>query len=259
MRSLSASRYVVPLREGGSLPAVIETDGGGMYVVKFRGAGQGPLALVAEVLAGELARALALNVPELAAVSLDAAFGRSEPDPEIRYLLQASTGLNLGMKFLPESTTFDSAAGDTISPATASTIVWLDAFVQNVDRTARNPNLLLHKRQPWVIDHGAAFYFQHGSADFTDKAKSPFAMIRDHVLLRSATELDLAAELAHAVLTPQVLQGIVAQVPNDWLVAAGSTETVEHRRSAYLSYFINRLECATIFQAEAQRAHDAQL
>ena len=259
MRLLVANRYVVPLREGGSLPAIIETDDAGMYVVKFRGAGQGPLALVAEVLAGEIGRALALNVPELAVVSLDAAFGRSEPDSEIRYLLQGSTGLNLGLRYLPESTTFDAAAGDSISPATASMIVWLDAFVQNVDRTARNPNLLLHRGQPWIIDHGAAMYFQHGSADFAEKARSPFPMIRDHVLLRFATELPLAAELAQAVLTVPVLQHVVALVPEEWLTPPDGTLTPDERRAAYLAYFLERLACATIFQAEAQRAHDAQL
>ena len=261
MRVLAASRYVLPLREGGSLPAIVETDDGGLYVVKFRGAGQGPLALVAELLAGELARALALNVPAIALVAVDKAFGRSEPDAEIRHLLQASTGTNLGLAYLPESTSFDIAAGDTVSSATASAIVWLDSFVQNVDRTARNPNLLLRRKEPWVIDHGAAFYFQHGAAvdahtGFDQKALSPFALVREHVLLPFASELPLASELAHSVLTPPVLESIVALLPDEWMEAAGQAQD---RRAIYLRYLQQRLQHAAIFEAEARRAYDAQL
>src|SRR5580704_17593372 len=161
LRTVHATRYVLPLREGGSLPAVVEADDLGLYVVKFRGAGQGLLALVAELVAGEIGRALGLQVPELVFAEVDAALGRNDPDAEIRHLLKASVGLNLALDYLPGSTTFDCAAGDIASPQAASMIVWLDAFVQNVDRTPRNPNLLVWHRKLYCIDHGAALYFHH--------------------------------------------------------------------------------------------------
>src|SRR5580700_3259496 len=190
LRTLSATKYVAPLREGGSLPAIVEADDLGLYVLKFRGAGQGPLALVAEIIAGEIGRALGLNIPELVLMEVDAALGRNEPDEEIRDLLQASVGLNLALDFLPGSAMFDLAAGDTAGPDLASTAVWFDAFVTNVDRTARNPNLLCWHKSLYFIDHGAALYFHHNWKDPAASAQSRFPAIREHVLLPRADSIE---------------------------------------------------------------------
>ena len=186
MRTVAAARYVTPLREGGSLPAIVEADDAGLYVLKFRGAGQGARTLVSELIAGEIARALGLSVPELVLIELDADLGRSEPDPEIQDLIRASAGVNLGLDYLPGSTTFDPLA-DAPDASTASSIVWFDALVSNVDRTPRNTNMLMWHRRLWLIDHGAAFYFHHAGDDFAQRAGDPFARIRDHVLLPFAS------------------------------------------------------------------------
>ena len=191
LRTIRATRYVTPLREGGSLPAIIEADDLGLYVLKFRGAGQGPLALVAELIAGEIGRALGLNVPELVFVEVDAAFGRNEPDEEIRDLLRASVGLNLALDYLPGSTMFDLAAGDTADARLASQVVWFDAFVTNVDRTVKNPNLLYWHKALYLIDHGAALYFHHNWQNAEQFVESAFPLIRDHVLLPWAAVLFL--------------------------------------------------------------------
>ncbi|MEO6928919.1 MAG: HipA family kinase, partial [Casimicrobiaceae bacterium] len=188
MRTLSATRYVTPLREGGSLPAIIEAEDSGLYVLKFRGAGQGPRTLVAELVAGEIARALGLRIPELVFVDVDADLARSEPDPEIQDLIRASAGLNLALDYLPGSTTFDPVA-DVPGELLASQIVWFDAFVSNVDRTPRNTNMLVWHRNVWLIDQGAAFYFHHAGGDFLARAADPFTRIRDHVLLPQASLL----------------------------------------------------------------------
>jgi len=190
LRKIQATRYVTPLREGGSLPALVEADDLGLYVLKFTGAGQGPLALVAEIIAGGIGRALGLNVPELVLVEVDAALGRNEPDAEIRALLRSSVGINLGMDFLPGSVMFDPAAGDAAGPELASTAVWFDAFVTNVDRTARNPNLLCWHKSLYFIDHGAALYFHHNWKDPAASARSPFSPIKDHILLTWASHLE---------------------------------------------------------------------
>src|SRR3954447_6336856 len=189
LRRVQATRYVTPLREGGSLPAIVEADDLGLYVVKFRRAGQGPLALVAELIAGEIGRTLGLKVPDLVLVDFDAALGRNEPDQEIRDLMQASTGLNLGLDYLPGSVMFDPAARDPVDPDVASRAVWFDAFVTNVDRTARNPNLLWWHKTLWFIDHGAALYFHHNWPEISRAAGSGFPMIREHVLLPWATSI----------------------------------------------------------------------
>lgn len=183
LRTVEATRYVTPLREGGSLPALVEADDLGLYVLKFTGAGQGPLALVAEIVAGGIGRALGLKVPELVLIEVDAALGRNEPDAEIRALLQASLGWNLGMDFLPGAVMFDPAAGDAPTSELASMAVWFDAFVTNVDRTARNPNLLCWHKSLYFIDHGAALYFHHDWKDPAARAQTRFPAIRDHVLL----------------------------------------------------------------------------
>jgi hypothetical protein len=245
VRTVAATRYVTPLREGGSLPAVVEADDDGLYVLKFRGAGQGPRMLVAEVVAGELARALGLPVPELVLVELDPAIGRSEPDAEIQDLLLASAGLNLGLDYLPGSLPFSPAAGPPPEPDFAADVVWLDALVTNVDRTARNTNLLTWHRRIWLIDHGAALYWHHASARPPD-ARTPFAPIRDHVLLPFASTIPEAdARLAPRV-TMSLLEGIAADVPAEWL--EGENPQV------YVEYLSERLEEPRAWVAEAEAA-----
>ena len=196
LRTIHATRYVTPLREGGSLPAIVEADDLGLYVLKFRGAGQGPLALVAELIAGEIGRALGLKVPEIVLVNVDAALGRNEPDYEIRELLTSSAGLNLALDYLPGSTMFDPAAGDRADAGVASTAVWFDAFVTNVDRTARNPNLLYWHESLYCIDHGAALYFHHNWKNMEQMVESPFEAIRHHVLLPWASNIEAVAAIA---------------------------------------------------------------
>jgi hypothetical protein len=215
LRTVRSTRYVTPLREGGSLPAIVEADDDGLYVVKFRGAGQGPKALVAEILAGELARAIGLPVPEQVFVDLDPAIGNAEPDPEIQDLLKASGGLNVGLDFLPGSLAFDETAAQRLDPDRAAEVVWLDALMLNVDRTPRNPNLLEWHGRLWLIDHGAALYVQHGTSDMAAEASRTFAAIADHVLLPHAGSiLDADARLAGRLPDPEAL---VALVPPEWL------------------------------------------
>jgi hypothetical protein len=257
LRTVNATRYVLPLREGGSLPAIVEADDLGLYVAKFRGAGQGTLALVAELIAGEIGRALGLSVPELVFIHIDVTLSRNEPDAEIRHLLKASAGLNLALDYLPGSTMFDPAARDAASPAEASLAVWFDAFTQNVDRTPRNANLLVWHRKLYFIDHGAALFFHHNWPTMAQKIESPFAEIKDHVLLPWASQIEEASALAHDRLTPQVLSEIIHQVPDEWLEAAGSNLNPRpaDKRAAYLDFFTRRLAASSIFEQEAIRAH----
>src|SRR3984957_19342690 len=208
IRTARATRYVVPLREGGSLPAIVEADDLGLYVVKFRGAGQGILALIAELLAGEIGRALGLRVPEIVFMEIDEALGRNEPDYEIRHLLKASTGVNLALDYLPGSTMFDPAARDKAPADEASMMVWLDAYTQNIDRTPRNANLLVWHRKLYPIDHGAALFFHHDWASREKKIDSPFAEIKDHILLPWATEIARVAKTAHERLTGAGVGGV---------------------------------------------------
>ena len=227
-----ATRYVTPLREGGSLPALVEADDLGLYVLKFTGAGQGPLALVAEIIAGGIGRALGLNVPELVLVEVDAALGRNEPDAEIRELLRASVGVNLGMDFLPGSVMFDPAAGDAAGPELASTAVWFDAFVTNVDRTARNPNLLCWHKSLYFIDHGAALYFHHDWKDPVARARSPFPAIREHVLLPRADRIEaLGWSVAGAAERRRVFAEVLADVPDAWLLPEPGAATPAAKRA----------------------------
>src|ERR1700751_1634281 len=216
IRTVHATRYVLPLREGGSLPAIVEADDLGLYVVKFRGAGQGILALIAELIAGEIGRALGLRVPEIVFVEIDPALGRNEPDYEIRHLLKASAGLNLALDYLPGSTMFDPAARDAAPRDEASLLVWFDAFTQNVDRTPRNANLLVWHRKLYPIDHGAALFFHHDWATMENKIAAPFGEIRSHILLPWAKQIGEAANIAHEHLTEPVLGGIVNLVPDAW-------------------------------------------
>lgn len=241
LATLTTTRFVSPLREGGSLPALAEASDGALYVVKFRGAGQGRKALVAEIIAGEIARTLGLNIPALALIELDPAFGSSEGDPEIQDLLRASTGLNLAMQFLPGALMFDPLA-EKISPRLASQIVWFDALTLNVDRTVRNPNLLCWHERVWVIDHGASLYFHHNwASDYLGRSRSPFAPLREHILLPFTTALpQVDAEYAPQ-LTRATLETIVNAVPAAWLENEASFESADAVRQAYLKFLLSRL------------------
>jgi hypothetical protein len=254
LRTVRATRYVTPLREGGSLPAIVEADDLGLYVLKFRGAGQGPLALVSELIAGEIGRLMGLRIPELVLVEVDAALGRNEPDAEIRHLLQSSIGLNLALDYLPGSTMFNPAARDRADAWVASEAVWFDAFVTNVDRTVKNPNLLYWHKTLFLIDHGAALYFHHnwpGDAQALEKAaESAFTPIRQHVLLRWANAIEKAAEAARSRLSGEHFAEILEAVPDDWLLP----EQAASRRAGYVDYLTRRLEASEIFVQEALRA-----
>ncbi|WP_158749744.1 HipA family kinase [Acidobacterium sp. S8] len=253
LRTVRATRYVTPLREGGSLPAIIEADDLGMYVLKFRGAGQGPLALLAELVAGEMGRALGLRVPELVFVEVEAALGRNEPDAEIRDLLKRSVGLNLALDYLPGSTMFDPAAGDTADAKLASLAVWFDAFVANVDRTPRNPNLLKWHGDLYFIDHGAALYFHHNWQSIDTAAHSQFSAIRNHVMLPWASALDAADAEAHQQLNTAVFAQILDAVPDAWVTPEGGVADATERRAAYVRYFDERLAASSSFVEEAKR------
>lgn len=253
LRTLAATRYVTPLREGGSMPAIVEADDDGLYVLKFRGAGQGPRALVAELLSGEIARALGLPVPEIVFVELDAGLARTEGDPEIQDLIRASEGLNLALDYLPGAANFDPVA-EVTAPELASAIVWLDAFTSNVDRTARNPNLLVWHGRITLIDHGASLYFHHGWDGDTSGAGKPFPLIRDHVLLPWATQLAETDTRLSALLTPERLAAIVDAVPDAWLQGHDAFGTPTQQRAAYLAYLQQRLALPHAFVEEAERA-----
>jgi hypothetical protein len=254
LRTVQATRYVTPFREGGSLPALVEADDLGLYVLKFRGAGQGPLALVAEIVAGEIGRALGLQIPEIVRMDVDAALGRNEPDEEIRDLLRASTGLNLGMDFLPGSAMFDLAAGDRAGEDVASMAVWFDAFVTNVDRTARNPNLLCWHKSLYFIDHGAALYFHHDWKDPAASARSRFPAIKDHILLPWAERLEAVDSILRAKLDEGVFISIMESVPDAWLLPEPGVPTPVEKRRAYVDYLLERLKAAPVFLEEALRA-----
>ncbi|MES1262296.1 MAG: HipA family kinase [Acidobacteriota bacterium] len=256
LRTIAATRYVTPLREGGSLPAIVEAEDSGLYVLKFRGAGQGPLALVAELIAGEIGRALGLRVPELVLMEVDGALGRNEPDQEIRELLLASAGLNLALDYLPGSVMFDPAARlapGSVDEEIASAAVWFDAFVTNVDRTARNPNLLWWHKELYFIDHGASLYFHHDWKDHEQKAASAFRPIRDHVLLPWAARIGEVDHVLSARLTEATLTEIVAQVPDAWLLPEPGAATPAEKRRGYVTYFLRRLSTRA-FAGEALRA-----
>src|ERR1700748_3877814 len=224
LRTVNVTRYVTPLREGGSLPAIAEADDGFLYVLKFRGAGQGPRALIAELIGGEIARACGLKVPEIVFANLDEAFGRTEPDEEIQDLLKASTGLNLAVHYLSGAITFDSVTTG-VDPTLASQIVLLDCLLTNVDRTPRNTNMLVWHKELWLIDHGAALYFHHSWHNWLEQAKRPFVQVKDHVLLKQATELDEVDAAFKAILTDELIYSIVKLIPDEWLT--GEFDTTE--------------------------------
>lgn len=253
MRTVNAARYVTPLREGGSLPAIIEADDDGMYVLKFRGAGQGTKALIAELIAGELARAAGLLVPELVFVALDPEIAKTEPDPEIQDLIRASGGLNLGLDYLPGSVMFDPVA-EKPDAELASRIVWFDAYVTNVDRTPRNANMLMWHRRLWLIDHGAALYFHHSWTDMDQRSKDPFTLIKEHILLPFASAIEAADHTMTAAITEDVIRSVVELVPDDWMSDNAAFSSVAENRQAYVDYLKRRLEAPRNFVEEAIRA-----
>ena len=255
IRTINICRYVTPLREGGSLPAITEGDDGYLYVLKFRGAGQGVKSLIAELVSGGLAKVAGLKIPEIVFGILDEAFGRTEPDEEIQDLLKASTGLNLGLHYLSGSSTFDAAA-NVIDPFTASKIVWLDSFIKNVDRTVKNTNMLWWNKELWLIDHGAALYFHHSWNDWEKHATSPFTHVKDHVLLPQASQLDEADAYFHTILNEEIFAGIVQNIPDNWLLIDAPFTTVEEHRQAYKSYLNDRFIHSDKFVTEAKHARE---
>ena len=255
IRTITATEYVMPLREGGSLPAIVAGDDDGTYVVKFRGAGQGTRALIAELVSGELAHVLQLPVPEIVFAELDPRMAKTEPDPEIQDLLRNSAGLNLGLDYLPGSITFDPIVGlpNAIPPRLASSIVWFDALVSNVDRTAKNTNLLVWHRKLWMIDHGATLIFHHQWDGFEKRSRNPFPQIADHVLLRWATELEEVDALLAPLLTPERIAAVIDLIPESWLHDEPMFPTVDAYRAAYRDYLMQRLESPRTWMEDAVR------
>lgn len=256
LRTISVTRYIMPLREGGSLPALAEGCDDFKYVLKFRGAGHGTKALIAEFLGGEIARALGLKVPELVFATLDEAFGRTEGDEEIQDLLQGSQGLNLALHFLSGAINFDPVVTE-VDAKLASKIVWLDALITNVDRSFRNTNMLIWHKELWLIDHGAAFYFHHSWTNREKHARSPFALIKDHVLLPQASLLLEVDQECREALTEARIREIVGNLPDDWLEWEGTDESPQEIREAYIEFLLTRLAHTEIFIKEAQHARQA--
>src|SRR4051812_37424701 len=250
LRTVNVTRYVTPLREGGSLPAIAEADDDFLYVLKFRGAGQGVKALIAELIGGELARLLGLKVPELVFANLDEAFGRSEADEEIQDLLKFSVGLNLALHYLSGAITYDPVV-NTLDAKLASKIVWLDCLLTNVDRTPRNTNMLMWHKELWLIDHGAALYFHHSWHNWQESARRPFVQVKDHVLLPKASELDAVDAELSKLITPQLVQSIVNLIPDCWLTGESSFNSPQDYRDAYAQFLNIRIANSAIFVNEA--------
>ena len=261
VRTITATEYVTPLREGGSLPAIVAGDDDGTYVVKFRGAGQGARALVAELISGEIARALKLPVPEIVFAEIDPRMAKTEPDPEIQDLLRKSEGLNLALDYLPGSITFDPLIDQPVrgNPKLASSIVWFDALVTNVDRTAKNTNLLVWHRKLWMIDHGATLIFHHNWSDYESRIRTPFGGIKDHVLLPWANQIAEADALLAPMLTGEVISSIVGLVPDSWLGEESRFATVDEERAAYRHYLMERLQTPRAWMEEAVRARTVRV
>lgn len=255
LRTVDVQRYITPLREGGSLPAIVEADDGFLYVLKFRGAGQGIKALIAELIGGEIARVLGFRVPEIVFATVDPAFGRTEPDEEIQDLLKFSEGLNLGLHYLSGSITFDPAVNRVDGPA-ASGIVWLDSLLTNVDRTARNTNMLMWHKELWLIDHGACLYFHHSWSNWQEQSLRPFVPVKDHVLLPWADELDRVDAAFRQLLTPERLRSVVSLVPEEWLVWPSAPDAAENRK-VYEEFLIRRVAQSKKFVTEAKNAREA--
>lgn len=254
LKTVTASRYITPLREGGSLPAIVEADDEGTYVLKFHGAGQGKKVLIAELLVGEIARAAQLPMPELVFMELDPDLARTEPDAEIQQLIRASAGLNIALDYLPGAVTFDPVA-EKANPALASAIVWLDAYVSNVDRTARNANMLTWHRQLRLIDHGAALYFHHAwDPQFLERSTDSFPLIKDHILLPFADSLREADVRMRQHIKPALIQSLVELIPDAWLTGDNPFPSGDAHRQAYVDYLVRRLESPPAFLEEAVRA-----
>lgn len=253
LRTVNVTRYITPLREGGSLPALADADDDFKYVLKFKGAGHGIKALIAELIGGEIARLLELPVPELVFANLDESFGRTEADEEIQDLLQGSQGLNLALHFLSGAITFDPVVTD-VDAELASKIVWLDSYITNVDRTSKNTNMLIWHKELWLIDHGACLYFHHSFTNWENHAKSPFALIKDHVLLSKATKLDETDALFRSILTEENINLIVDLIPREWLDWEDADENPDEIRAIYAQFLITRLSNSEIFIKEAQNA-----
>lgn len=253
LRTVNVTRYVTPLREGGSMPAIVEADDGFLYVIKFRGAGQGTNALIADLIGGELARAIGMQVPELVFMNLAEGFGRSEGDEEIQDLLKFSVGLNLGVHYLSGAITFDSTV-TTLDPLVASKILWLDCLLTNIDRTHRNTNMLIWKKELWLIDPGASLYFHHNWSNWEAHIMTPFALVKNHVLLKQASQLEEADKICKELLTKDLVESIVALIPEDWLKDESLFESKEEQRKAYATFLLTRMQHSNIFIKEAQNA-----
>ncbi|MFD0941429.1 HipA family kinase [Pedobacter boryungensis] len=254
IRTVNVTRYVTPLREGGSMPAIAEADDGFLYVLKFRGAGQGYKALIAEIIGGEIARKLGLKVPELVFAKLDEAFGRTEPDEEIQDLLKASVGLNLALHYLSGAITYDPTVAK-IDSLLASQIVWLDCLLTNMDRTARNTNMLVWHKELWLIDHGASLYFHHSWQNWEEQAKRSFVLVKDHVLLLQASQLEEVNKSFISILTPEIINNILNLIPDEWL-NEDIFQSSQAQRDAYALFLNTRIAHSDIFVKEAQHARE---
>ncbi len=253
LRTVTVMRYITPLREGGSLPALAEADDDFKYVLKFKGAGHGSKALIAELIGGQIAKVLGLQLPELVFANLDEAFGRTEADEEIQDLLQFSQGLNLALHFLSGAITFDPVVTE-VDGKLASKIVWLDAFITNVDRTFRNTNMLIWHKELWLIDHGACLYFHHSWNNWAQHAVSPFKLIKDHVLLPQAAYLEEVNEEFKLILNTDLITNIVATIPDEWLQWEDTDLKPDQIREVYTQFLLTRLNNSDIFVNEAKNA-----
>lgn len=256
LRSVNVTRYVTPLREGGSMPAIAEADDEFLYVIKFRGAGQGARALIAELIGGEIARLLGLRVPELVFANLDEAFGRTEADEEIQDLLKFSVGLNLGLHYLSGAITYDPVVNQ-VDPLLASKIVWLDCLLTNMDRTCRNTNMLIWHKELWLIDHGASLYFHHSWSNWKEQAIKPFLLVKDHVLISQASELQAVDNEFKAILSSEHIRKIVSLIPDEWLIDENNFKTKQEYRDAYAEFLEARIANSEIFVNEALNARQA--
>jgi hypothetical protein len=258
LRTVNVVRYVTPLREGGSLPAIAEADDDFLYVLKFCGAGQGVKALIADLIGGEMARLMGFKVPEIVFAQLDSAFGRTEPDEEIQELLRKSEGLNLALHYLAGAITFDPVV-NKVDALLASKIVWLDAWLCNVDRTARNTNMLSWNKELWLIDHGASLYFHHAGGDWQEKAQRPFTQIKEHVLLSWATEMEAADMFFKQLLTAEKIQQVLDCIPEAWLADNTFNATAAGMRNIYAGFLNNRIAASAIFVNEIQHARQSSI
>lgn len=259
VKTVNAIRYITPLREGGSLPAVVEADDGEIYVMKFSGAGHGRKALIAELIAGEIGRSLGLKIPELAFMNLDSNLGPSEPDPEIFDLLRMSVGLNLGLRYLPQAFSYSTLAQPAPNSELASLIVWFDSFMTNVDRTPRNTNILVWGNELWLIDHGSTLFFHHDWNDYLERSRTAFPQIKDHTLLPYAAQLKQADTFAHLHLSSAEIDRVIGLVPYAWLEEPSPFPSLEEHRQAYAAFLRSRLSASYNFVEEADHARSARV